>query len=78
MFLLTLERKTRRRWHMTNAAGTNQPAPTRCPLSVQERKTSTRSEYFRLTDAVEKVENRTTPKIPQMLIFGLLRRCDAL
>ena len=31
-----------------------------------------------LTDAVEKVENRTTPKISQMLIFGLLRRCDAL
>jgi len=29
-------------------------------------------------DAVEKVENRTTPKISQMLIFGLLRRCDAL
>jgi hypothetical protein len=31
-----------------------------------------------LTDAVEKVENRTTPKISQMVIFGLLRRCDAL
>src|SRR5207248_11659803 len=31
-----------------------------------------------MTDAVEKVENRTTPKISQMLIFGLLRRCDAL
>jgi hypothetical protein len=29
-------------------------------------------------DAVEKVENRTTPKISQMLIFGLLRRYDAL
>jgi len=29
-------------------------------------------------DAVEKVENRTTPKISQMVIFGLLRRCDAL
>src|SRR5882757_1560961 len=29
-------------------------------------------------DAVEKVENRTTPKISQMLIFGPLRRCDAL
>jgi hypothetical protein len=31
-----------------------------------------------LADAVEKVENRTTPKISQMVIFGLLRRCDAL
>jgi hypothetical protein len=31
-----------------------------------------------LTDAVEKVENRTTPKISQMVIFGLPRRCDAL
>jgi hypothetical protein len=29
-------------------------------------------------DAVEKVENRTTPKISQMVIFGLPRRCDAL
>jgi hypothetical protein len=35
------------------------------------------SERPSLTDAVEKVENRTTPKISQMLIFGLLRRCDA-
>jgi hypothetical protein len=31
-----------------------------------------------LADAVEKVENRTTPKISQMVIFGLFRRCDAL
>jgi hypothetical protein len=30
-----------------------------------------------VADAVEKVENRTTPKISQMVIFGLLRRCDA-
>jgi hypothetical protein len=29
-------------------------------------------------DTVEKVENRTTPKISQMLIFGQLRRWDAL
>jgi hypothetical protein len=29
-------------------------------------------------DAVEKVENRTTPKISQMVIFGLPRRYDAL
>jgi hypothetical protein len=31
-----------------------------------------------MTDAVEKVENRTMPKISQMAIFGLPRRCDAL
>jgi hypothetical protein len=31
-----------------------------------------------VTDAVEKVENRTTPKISQMVIFGLPRRYDAL
>jgi hypothetical protein len=31
-----------------------------------------------LTDAVEKVENRRTPKISQMVSFGLLRRRDAL
>jgi hypothetical protein len=31
-----------------------------------------------MADAVEKVENRTTPKISQMVIFGLPRRCDAL
>jgi hypothetical protein len=31
-----------------------------------------------LADAVEKVENRATPKISQLVIFGLLRRCDAL
>ena len=31
-----------------------------------------------LTDTVEKVENRATLKIPQMLIFGQLRRGDAL
>jgi hypothetical protein len=31
-----------------------------------------------LADAVEKVENRTTPKISQMVIFELPRRCDAL
>jgi hypothetical protein len=31
-----------------------------------------------LADAVEKVENRTTPKISQMVIFGLLGSCDAL
>ena len=30
-----------------------------------------------LTDTVEKVENRATPKISQMLIFGQLRRWDA-
>jgi hypothetical protein len=29
-------------------------------------------------DAVEKVENRTTPKISQIANFGLPRRCDAL
>jgi hypothetical protein len=29
-----------------------------------------------LADTVEKVENRTTPKISQMLIFGQLRRRD--
>jgi hypothetical protein len=29
-------------------------------------------------DAVEKVENRTTPKISQIVISGLPRRCDAL
>jgi hypothetical protein len=28
-------------------------------------------------DTVEKVENRTTPKISQMLIFGQLYRWDA-
>jgi hypothetical protein len=27
-------------------------------------------------DTVEKAENRTTPKILQMLILGLLRRCS--
>ena len=32
---------------------------------------------FDSTDTVEKVENRTTPKISQMLIFGQLRRWDA-
>ena len=47
-FLSTLVRESRRRCHMTNAAGTNAPAPTRCPLSVQERKTYDHSEYFRL------------------------------
>jgi hypothetical protein len=31
-----------------------------------------------MVDAVEKVENRMTPKISQMVIVGLLRRCDAL
>jgi hypothetical protein len=31
-----------------------------------------------MTDAVEKVENRKTPKISQLVSFGLLRRCDAL
>jgi hypothetical protein len=31
-----------------------------------------------MADAVEKVENRATPKISQLVIFGLLRRCDAL
>jgi hypothetical protein len=31
-----------------------------------------------VTDAVEKVENRTMPKISQMVNFGLPRRCDAL
>jgi signal transduction histidine kinase len=31
----------------------------------------------RLADAVEKVEDRTTPKISQMVIFELLRCCDA-
>jgi hypothetical protein len=30
-----------------------------------------------LTDTVEKVENRKTPKISQMLIFGRVRRWDA-
>jgi hypothetical protein len=30
-----------------------------------------------LADTVEKVENRTTAKISQMLIFGRLRRWDA-
>jgi hypothetical protein len=32
----------------------------------------------RWADAVEKVENRSTPKISQKVIFGLHRRCDAL
>jgi hypothetical protein len=31
-----------------------------------------------LSDAVEKVENRRTMKISQMVGFGLSRRCDAL
>jgi hypothetical protein len=31
-----------------------------------------------LADAVEKVENQTTPKISQIVNFGLPRRCDAL
>ena len=30
-----------------------------------------------LADTVEKVENRTTPKISQMLAFGKLNRWDA-
>jgi hypothetical protein len=30
-----------------------------------------------MADTLEKVENRTTPKIAQMLIFGQLRRWDA-
>jgi hypothetical protein len=34
--------------------------------------------FPRWADAVEKVENRTTPKILQMVIIQLLRRCDAL
>jgi hypothetical protein len=32
---------------------------------------------FFLADTVEKVENRKTPKISQMLIFGQVRRWDA-
>jgi hypothetical protein len=31
-----------------------------------------------MADAVEKVENRMMPKISQVAIFGLPRRCDAL
>ena len=34
--------------------------------------------YPLLDDAVEKVENRTTPKISPIVNFGLPRRCDAL
>jgi hypothetical protein len=30
-----------------------------------------------LADTVEKVENRTTPKLSQMLAFGKLNRWDA-
>jgi hypothetical protein len=43
----------------------------------QNRKSSTRAYVFRFAlDTVAKVENRTTPKISQKLIFGLL--CDSI
>jgi hypothetical protein len=41
-------------------------------------KLARRRNMSRRADAVEKVENRTTPKISQMVIGGLPRRCDAL
>jgi hypothetical protein len=60
-------------WHETDME--------RCPLGVRFRgqsgsRTSGPSGQL-LTDTVEKVENRTTPRISQMLIFGQLRRWDA-
>ena len=45
---------------------------------VQSRPRNYERRLPKLTDAVEKVENRTTSKISQMVIFGRLRRCDAL
>ena len=64
------------------SGGENRPRPkqsgSRSAASDTQRQRADQIVRFaRLTD-VEKVENRTTPKISQMVIFGLPRRCDAL
>jgi hypothetical protein len=46
-------------------------------LSGQSGSRVDRTPLLFLTDTVEKVENRKTPKISQMLIFGQVRRWDA-
>ena len=70
---------------LTCPAGTMSSLPaTGVPARMKDARKA-KSEYcvgpFRdrplLADTVEKVENRTTPKISQMLIFGQLYRWDA-
>jgi hypothetical protein len=65
-----------------SATGRHEADLSRCPQFCRYRVESGHGDCERrlpsLTDAVEKVENRRTLKISQMVSFELLRRCDAL
>jgi hypothetical protein len=60
------------------AAGSSVAPKVDAAQSASASVTSSAERRQLTVDAVEKVENRTTPKISQMVIFGLPRRCDAL
>jgi hypothetical protein len=70
----SITKKARTKAEADFRAGAKRQHAALCPLRI--RRTTLKCPL--MVDAVEKVENRTTPKISQMVIFGLLRRRDAL